>query len=682
MTEADQANRLAGSTSPYLRQHAGNPVHWQPWDDTALETARHTQRPILLSIGYSACHWCHVMAHESFEDPEIAAQMNRRFVCIKVDREERPDLDRIYQQAHQLLTRRGGGWPLTVFLTPDDHLPFFAGTYFPSRPRQGMPGFSQVLEQVASAWETQRHSIREQNQQMQAALQRLAEAGGGDAPDQLDDAPLTAARHALAASFDARHGGFGQAPKFPQPGGLDFLLRRYARTGDREALHMACHTLRRMALGGINDQVGGGFSRYSVDAWWMIPHFEKMLSDNGLLIALYTDAWQATGDTFYGRIARETADWMLKEMRHAEGGFFSALDADSEGQEGRYYTWTPDEARRLLDDDEYQLAEQRFGLDDAANFEGRWHFHVYASLSELAKTLRRPKPEVEELLGSVRRKLYAARRKRVTPGRDDKILTAWNALAIRGLARCGRLLDQPELLDAAEHAADFIHAQLWDGRRLYASWSDGRRSAQGFLDDAAYMLDALLELLRGRWRGRDLALARALADSLLEDYQAPDGGFYFTARDHERLIQRPRPLMDDALPAGNGVAARALQQLGFLLADSRYVEAAARTVYAGWNAMASVPEAHCSLLMALEDMLQPPKLVLLRGGSAQLEDWRRQAERYYAPGRHVYLLPEHEPLPPILEAHVADTAAPRAWVCEGHRCLPPVDDLDGLLRLL
>ncbi|MCC5810541.1 MAG: thioredoxin domain-containing protein [Ectothiorhodospiraceae bacterium] len=681
MNQAQQQNRLTECSSPYLRQHAGNPVNWQPWDEAALESARTGQRPILLSIGYSACHWCHVMAHESFEDPDIAEQMNRLFVCIKVDREERPDLDRIYQQAHQLLTQRGGGWPLTVFLTPDDHLPFFAGTYFPRDPRQGMPGFGQVLEQVAQAWNSQRESIREQNRRMQQALQRLSEAGT-DAPDQVDDSPLQAARAALGAAFAPQHGGFGDAPKFPQPGALDFLLRRYARTGDREALHMACHTLRRMALGGINDQVGGGFARYSVDPWWMIPHFEKMLSDNGLLIALYTDAWQATGDTFYARIARETADWVLKEMRHVDGGFFSALDADSEGLEGRYYTWTPGEVERLLSEQEYRLVEQRFGLDDAANFEGRWHFHVYASLSELAKTLRTPKPQVEELLASARDKLYAARRRRVSPGRDDKILTAWNALTIRGLARCGRLLDQPELLDAAERATDFLHQALWDGRRLYASWADGQRGGQGFLDDAAYLLDALLELLRSRWRHRDLQLATALADALLEDFQAPEGGFYFTPEDHEALVQRPRPLMDDSLPAGNGVAARALQQLGLLVADSRYIEASARTVYAAWNAVNSVPEAHCSLLMALEEVLQPPKLVLLRGGGAQLEDWRKQAERYYAPGRHVYLLPEQQPLPPVLAAHVGEGDGPRAWVCEGNRCLPAVDNLEALLRLL
>ena len=681
MSKGQTANRLRLASSPYLRQHAGNPVEWYAWGEEALAEARRRDCPILLSIGYSACHWCHVMAHESFEDAGTAALMNRLFVNVKVDREERPDLDRIYQTAHQILTHAGGGWPLTVFLTPDDQLPFFAGTYFPPRDRHGLPAFRTVLERVDAAWREQRDALRAQNSRMADALAQLA---GVEAPADtpLETAPVGEAREALAARFDPDLGGFGKAPKFPQAPTLAFLLERYARENDREALHMACTTLRRMALGGINDQVGGGFARYSVDAWWMIPHFEKMLCDNGLLVSLYSRAFQATGDAFFARVARETADWITGEMRHPGGGFHSALDADSQGEEGRYFTWTPGEVRRLLDDEEYALVERRFGLDDAPNFEGRWHFHVYASVSELGKHLRRPREEVLKLLQSARRKLYRARSRRVPPGLDNKILTSWNALAIDGLALAGRLLEEPALVDRAEEAWRFLRDTVCAEDRVRCHWTDGRLSEVGFLDDTACLLAATLQLLQSRWLDEGVTLARRLADDLLADFQADSGAFHLTARDHEPLAQRPLATMDDATPAGAAVAIRGLHRLGCLLAEPRYLEAADRGLRATWNQVAAQPLAHLSLLQALEDHLHSPVQVILRGPDDTLGDWRRRLERHFRPGMAVYSLPagagDNEP---ALREKAASGAA-RAWICRGTRCAPPAESLEGLLSEL
>jgi len=662
-----ERNRLATATSPYLRQHADNPVHWQPWDQSALAAARELERPILLSIGYSACHWCHVMAHESFADPATAELMNRHFVNIKVDREERPDLDRIYQLAHQLLAGRPGGWPLTVFLTPDQ-LPFFTGTYFPDRPRHGMPAFTEMLESVQRAWSQQRDTIEQQNRRLQSALRQLE---GPPASHALPGPEaLQAGRDQLAESFDPSFGGFGEAPKFPQPTLLRRLLRYYARglrqgQPDREALHMACHSLRRMGLGGLYDQVGGGFARYSTDAYWMIPHFEKMLSDNGLLLAVVTDAWRATGDAFYQRIAGETAEWVRREMTLPEGGFATALDADSEGGEGAFYLWTPDEVRALLPPEQAELVIRRFGLDERPNFEGRWHLHVHMTFSELAKRLQCPRETLVARWAKARATLLAARDRRPRPARDDKALTAWNALMIRGLARAGRFLDAPALLDAAETAAGFLHRHLWRDGRLLASWRAGEASLPAYLDDHAFLLAALLELQQARWRADRLDWARALAELLLERFEDPDlGGFHFTADDHETLIQRPRPFSDDALPAGNAVAALALGRLGHLLAEPRYLEAAERTVQAGAAGLREQPAAHAALLDALEEQLEPPELVVLRpeGDAAA---WREVAEAGYQPQRLVFAPGADTPIGPV------PSGGHGAWVCRGTRCLPP-----------
>jgi uncharacterized protein YyaL (SSP411 family) len=664
-------SRLAGATSPYLQDHASNPVDWYPWGEEALARAREEHKPILLSIGYSACHWCHVMAEESFSDPDTARVMNDHFINIKVDREQRPDLDRIYQTAHQLLTGRGGGWPLTVFLAPDQ-TPFFAGTYFPAEARHGLPGFRDVLTQISNAWREKADAIEEQNQALRDALERLTYAPTPEG-DRTGRALLDAARDHLASEFDERFGGFGSAPKFPQATQLQRLLRHYALTlaegqADRHALHMACLTLRRMGLGGIYDQVGGGFARYSVDEYWIIPHFEKMLTDNGQLLGVYAEAWHATGDALFKRIARETADWLLREMRHPKGGFFTALDADSEGEEGRFYLWTPDDVRAVLTPEEARLVELRFGLDERANFEGRWHLHVNMTFSELAKRLHMPREDVIAVWSGARRKLLKAREQRTRPARDEKILTGANALTITGLARGGRLMGDSELVDAAEQALAFVGNELWVEGRLKASWRDGTAELGAYLDDYAGLLEALLEQLQARWRGDWLDWAVTLGDQLLARFEDREhGGFYLTADDHEGLIHRPKPYTDDALPSGNGLAALALSRLGHLTGESRFLTAAERTLTSALGSVERVPHAHGALLHGLEESLYPPETVLIHPQEGEnASEWQRAVEVGYAPRRQAYIITDGTASVGQLEL-----AGHGAWVCRGTTCGAP-----------
>ena len=581
----ETANRLATETSPYLLQHAANPVAWQPWGEAALAQARTEDKPILLSIGYSACHWCHVMAHESFEDEATAAVMNRLFVNIKVDREERPDLDQIYQSAHQLLTGRAGGWPLTLFLTPAG-TPFTGGTYFPKEARYGLPGFIGLCEQIGEIWRTRRHDIEAQNRELLGALTRTPPAASSAA---LDGRPLVALRALLLGSLDRDDGGFGGAPKFPHPTDLAFLLRR---ENDPQAHEAALFTLRRMAEGGIHDQLGGGFCRYSVDERWEIPHFEKMLYDNGPLLGLYADAFALTGDPYFKEVAEGIAGWLLREMASPQGGFFSSLDADSEGEEGRFYVWDRAEVERLLGPANSALAKRRWGLDDPPNFEGRhWHLKIAAPLA----------PGEETRIEAARATLFADRAQRVRPGCDDKVLTAWNALTIEGLARAARILGRDDWLAAARRALDFLRAHHWRDGRLLATSRHGRAQLPAYLDDYAFLLAALLELLQADYRADDLAFARELADSLLRHFaDDANGGFFFTSHDHETLIQRPKTCHDNALPAGNGVAAFALQRLGHLLGEARYLEAARRTLEGFQPQLERQPGGCATLAMALE----------------------------------------------------------------------------------
>jgi uncharacterized protein YyaL (SSP411 family) len=689
-TQDARTNRLARETSPYLQQHATNPVDWHPWGREALELARSSGKPVLLSIGYSACHWCHVMAHESFEDPATAALMNELFVNIKVDREERPDLDKIYQFAHQVLTQRGGGWPLTMFLTHDDQKPFFGGTYFPDKARYGMPAFSTLLRRVAEYYREQGEELRAQNDTLMDVFGDLTPAplGGGET---LTAAPLEALRAQLGDTFDKQHGGFGGAPKFPHPASIDRLLHHWYGTAatpapDLHALYMASLTLTRMAEGGIYDQLGGGFSRYSVDGFWMIPHFEKMLYDNGALLASYSEAALATGDPLFRRIAGETGEWLLREMQDESGGLYSAYDADSEGHEGKFYVWSREEARAALTDAEWRVFARRFGFDQDANFEGAWHAHVFHSIDEIAKEVDASPAEVQELIDSARAKLLAIRGKRVWPGLDDKILTSWNALAIRGLSLAARNLERPQFAAAAERARDYVHAHLWissngQGGRLLATAKGGVAHLNAYLDDYAYLANALLELLQVRWRNEDAAWLRQILDAMLAHFEDKQlGGFFFTSDDHETLIHRSKSFSDDAIPAGNGIAARALIRAGYLLGETRWLAAAERTLRAAWLALNRFPHGHVSLIEALDEYLAAPEIVIIRGAASEAAQWQRELGKLYAPHRLVFAIPADTA---DLDAALADKragATTRAYVCRGSTCSAPIESLGDLAR--
>jgi hypothetical protein len=680
-------NHLASETSPYLRKHAHNPVEWYPWGREALERAGTARKPIHLSVGYNACHWCSVLEEESFEDEATARILNDNFVNIKVDREERPDIDRIYQIAQQMLTQRSGGWPLTMFLTHDDQRPFFGGTYFPKDARFGLPAFKDILLRVADYYREHADELRQQNAALVAAFAEL-NPPPASADTELTDAPLGACRAQLARSFDPRNGGFGGAPKFPHPQSIERLLRgwrasAHAPEPDLQGLYMATFTLRHMADGGINDQLAGGFCRYSVDEHWMIPHFEKMLYDNGALLSVYADAALASGDGFYGRVALETAAWLMGEMQSPEGGYYSSLDADSEGHEGSYYVWDREAVRAALSAGEFALFAPRFALDKPPNFEGRWHLYVAASLEDLARQSERPQAGIETLLAGACRKLLALRAARVRPARDEKILTSWNALAIRGMAVAARALAREDLGAAASRALDFIRTTLWRDGRLLATYMDGRAHLNAYLDDYVFLADAVLELQQLRFRSHELHFAQQLLEVVLKhftDEQA--GGFYFTSDDHEALMHRSKVFSDDATPAGNGIAARVLLRFGHLLAEPRYLAAAERTLRAAWPALAKYPQAHVSLVTALEELLHPPEIVILRGEARTIEGWRLELARLYAPHRVVLAIPAGTAdLPPAL-ADKTSRAATVAYLCRGSTCSAPLDSLDALSEQL
>jgi len=681
-------NRLAGETSPYLLQHADNPVDWYPWSDEAFALARDTGKPVLLSIGYSACHWCHVMAHESFGDEATAELMNKLFVNIKVDREERPDIDKIYQTAHQLLTQGAGGWPLTMFLSPENQRPFFGGTYYPNEARHGLPAFTDLLLHVASFFGEKSDDVRAQGEQLMDIFGRL-NPPPADSGATLNDKPLYTAIVRISENFDREFGGIGNAPKFPHPTTIDRLLRHWRASAseaepDLDSLYMATLTLTRMAEGGIYDHLGGGFCRYSVDRFWQIPHFEKMLYDNGPLLALYAQAFLATGEQTFADVANETADWMLRDMLAPGGGFYSTRDADSEGEEGRYYVWTPDEVRELVDGDSFAALSQRFGLDQEANFDGKWHLSVRRSMADIAANTGEPEETIRARIDSGRSTLLSERSTRVAPGRDEKQLVAWNALAIRGLAISGLALERADLIDAAVHAVDFIHRELFADGRLRAVYKDGRARFPAYLDDYAFLLDAILELLQARWSGKQLEFAIALADSLLAHFEDVDhGGFWFTADDHERLMHRPKPVADEALPSGNGVAALALQRLGFLLGEARYLGAAERSLRFAWQAMLEYPHSHVSLLGALEEYHSQVEVIVIRGEESEAKHWRDSAKHLYSPGRMVFAISAAATeLPGALAERPFVDGETVAYRCLGTRCELPVRSWEALAAQL
>ena len=633
-------------------------MDWYPWGEEALERARREDKPILLSIGYSACHWCHVMAHESFEDASVAQVMNGLFVNIKVDREERPDLDQIYQTAHQMLAQRAGGWPLTMFLTPEG-APFFGGTYFPKAARHGMPAFPDVCERIAAIWQERRTEIAAQNEQVQQAFVRTLPRDAA-APDELSADVVRAMLENLRGNFDATFGGFGSAPKFPHPTDLELCLRE----GEQD---IALVTLERMCEGGIYDQLGGGFCRYSVDAQWSIPHFEKMLYDNGPLLGLLADAWSVTHAPIFRRCAEATAAWLMREMQSPEGGYYSSLDADSEHEEGKFYVWQPDEVRALLTAEEYAAIAPHFGLDRPPNFENRhWHLRI----------VRPPAAGSEALIEHAKAKLFAVREKRVRPGRDEKILVSWNALAIRGMAHAGRVLGQPQWIASARHALEFIRGRMWRDRRLLATYKGGRAHLNAYLDDYALLVAALLELMQAGFSIADLAFATDLADTLLAEFEDGEaGGFFFTGNSHERLFHRPKPGQDNATPSGNAVAAWALGRLAALTGQERYTRAAERTLALFYPPMREYPAGYAAMALALSEQLAPPKVVILRGREPDLGRWQEELAREYLPDGLVIALPDDlAGLPAVLDKPKRPELV-NGWLCRGVTCLAPISDL-------
>jgi uncharacterized protein len=648
-------NHLADQTSPYLLQHKDNPVDWYPWGEPALARSRELDRPILLSIGYSACHWCHVMERESFEDEETARLMNELFVCIKLDREERPDIDSIYMEACQAMTG-AGGWPLNAFITPEQ-VPIYIGTYFPPQSRMGMPGWRDVLEAVAQAWDEKRDEIRAGGAGIAARLQGGAALRASSEP--LQAGLLDSAVEGLRGQFDPANGGFGRAPKFPPASALEFLMRR----GDVE---MVAQTLRAMASGGMYDQIGGGFARYSVDPYWLVPHFEKMLYDNALLARAYLHGWQLTGDPLFRRVTEETLDWALREMRASEGGFFSALDADSEGVEGKFYVWGVDELRAALGDEpDVEEAIAWFGATDRGNFEG-------ANIPVRG-------PGAPERLDEWRRRLYDVRSQRVWPGLDDKRLTSWNALMISALAEAGAVLERPDYLEAATDAAEFVLGSLRDeDGRLLRTWKDGQGRLNAYLEDHAFLLEALLTLYESSFEPRRFAEAVALADTTIARFgDEQHGGFFETSSDHERLLARRKDLEDHPIPSGNASAAYGMLRLGALTGEQRYDEQAVGVLRLLHELAAKHPQGFGHLLQALDFHLAPVKEVALVGDSRDLE---RVVRGTFRP--HLVVAggaPDGVPL--LADRPLVDGQA-AAYVCERFACQAPVTAAEELERLL
>jgi uncharacterized protein YyaL (SSP411 family) len=668
-------NRLINETSPYLLQHAQNPVDWYPWGEEALQRAKTEDRPIFLSIGYAACHWCHVMEHESFEDAATAARMNESFVSIKVDREERPDLDSIYMSAVVAMTGQGG-WPMSLFLTPDGK-PFYGGTYFPDTRRYNMPAFTDVLSAIATAWKDRRAELVSSSARVIEALQQNEAATGDDAP--LSPRTLDQAMRQIQQSFDWDAGGWGGAPKFPQPMALEFLIRVYARTRDELLLKMIVTTLDKMARGGMYDQLGGGFHRYSTDAIWLVPHFEKMLYDNAQLARVYLHAWQITRNDFYRRVAEQTLDYVVREMTHPSGGFYSTQDADSEGHEGNYFIWTPAEIRDALGADA-QLFIDAYGVTDHGNFEGKNILSAARDPDVLAAMHKMTKAEVAARLDAARQKLFAARELRVNPARDEKVLTGWNGLMLAAFAEAARVLKRDDYGAVAERNAAFLLREMRgsDGR-LHRSWKDGSARLNGYLEDYANLTEGLLALYETTFDVKWFVAAREMADAMLAHFADPRGGFFDTSDDHEALVTRPKDVQDNAVPSGNAMAATVLLKLSAYTGDSRYADAADRAVRGVQRALAAAPLGFAQWLCALDFALGQPKEIAIIGEGDDARQLLEVVRREYRPNQVVAVARGGGDSPiPLLPGRTQLNGRATAYVCQHFACQMPVTEPDGL----
>jgi len=676
------ANRLAGEISPYLLQHADNPVDWHPWGTEALALAKAQDKPIFLSIGYAACHWCHVMAHESFEDPETAAVMNKHFVNIKVDREERPDLDSLYMDAVVAMTGQGG-WPMSVFLTPEGK-PFYGGTYFPPNRRFNLPSFRELLLGLAEKWQEDRSGVRKVGEELSARV------GAGPAllprEAELDESLLQPAAEALFRTFDWDHGGWGRAPKFPQPMAVEFLLRRHARGGDRLALDMATKALRSMAMGGIFDHLGGGFARYSVDEHWLVPHFEKMLYDNAQLVRAYLHGWQVTGDRTLLEVAESTLAFMLRELGDPAGGFYSSLDADSEGEEGKYYLWSLEELRNALGDvQDAELFLTAYGVTEAGNFEGRTILNRAADDLALSDRFGLPAEAVAAQLAAGRTLVLAARAGRIRPGLDDKVLTGWNGLALVALAEAARATGSPDYLRAAQLQAEFLLGNLIVHGRLHRSWRAGQARHTAYLEDHASLGLGLLALYQADFNPRWYQAAVAQADEILASFADPQGGFFDTRHDHEALIARPKSVQDSPIASGNTLACMLLLELGALEGVARYIDPAESVLRAIAPTAAQYPTAFAGWLCAI-DFALGPQLQLAIAGSLEdpaVHSLAAVANQGYLPNLVMAGGPHAAPgAPRLMVDRPMQNGKPTAYLCQGFACRLPTTSSEELARQL
>jgi uncharacterized protein len=673
------ANRLANEASPYLQMHADNPVDWYPWGKEALQKAVDENKPILLSIGYTACHWCHVMAHESFEDQETAQIMNQLFINIKVDREERPDLDKIYQLSAQLLTRQTGGWPLTVFLMPESRIPFFAGTYFPNVRRQQYPSFGEVLHYVSSVFHTQRLELEKQNSSFEKILNELESQAKIQSRD-IFAFPLKAAKNKLEAEYDKENGGFDGAPKFPMTSFLEFLSL-FAYVGDGTCKNILINTLLRMFQGGLYDQLGGGFFRYSVDEKWQIPHFEKMLYDNGLLLTLYSKMMiylsnaNFTQESLYLQNAiRGTAEWLINEMQSPEGGLFSSLSADTEGKEGKYYIWTKEEIKNLLDEREYEVISSYYGISHYPNFQKSWHLQIRTPTEELSKKHNLKQDVLNALIKRANEKLLKARKNRVSPQCDDKIIVSWNGLAIKGLALAGLMLDEQSYIQSAKKCIDFIYSHLWKENQLYSVYKDQHAKQVANLDDYVFLAEGIFNFLQVDWNNDYYVFLLQLLRKLDEFEDKESGGLFFTSKSHENLIYRLKQYADEAIPSSNGIVTSLLIQLSCLQGEGSYFDIAERSLKNAFPHIEQHADVYCSFLIALAYYFDPSQVVIVRGSKDALIAWRKLFMKYYAPNRIGFFIPNETELPPPLDLKKASGES-IAYFCKGNHCLAPIKTL-------
>ena len=678
-------NRLIHETSPYLLQHAHNPVDWYPWGEEALERAKHEQKPILLSIGYSACHWCHVMERESFENEEIAAVMNELFINIKVDREERPDLDEIYMNAVQVMTRQGG-WPMTVFLTPDLK-PFYGGTYYPPTDRYGRPGFPKVMEAVAEAFKDKHTQVLEQADQLTTQLNQISNVVDPHEHELTEQLMQNAFQH-YRSQFDSHHGGFGNAPKFPPSMGLPFLLRYWHHSGNANALEMVELTLEKMARGGMYDQLGGGFHRYSTDAHWLVPHFEKMLYDNAQLVVAYFEAFQATQKPFYRDIATETLDYVLCEMYDAEnGGFYSTQDADSEGVEGKFFVWEPNEVEDIIGEENAEIFCEYYDITPQGNFEGENILHVQTPSDIFARKLRIELEDLDALLADGKQKLFDEREKRIKPGLDDKILTSWNGIMVRGMAMGYQLTGKPEYLEACEKSAEFVLTTLsQDNGLLLRTYRSGKSHLNAYLEDYSYFIAGLIALYEANFEPRWLTEAERLAHIMINQFGDDAGdGFFFTGKAHETLIVQSKSAYDGATPSGASMAIHSLLRLAKHLDNSEFHDKAVETLKLYFHQMERMPTGSGQLLCELAFLLSTPKEIAIVGekGDTKTEAMLAALHGMYQPNKIVALSEsaDGQTLPLLAgKTQVDDTAT--AYVCENYACQAPTTDVEAFVELL